>query len=281
MLQATGVPANDFLILNFLYREVLADLDDYWRALSEVEGKDEAAEVQAAVVAHWRAGLTAAQRQSASTLRSRREAREAEGLLRHLPEGDLLSLIETAVAISNSPDIQASAPEAINRICDRRGVPYRISGVGAQARFEWTGDTVVSEQALEPAAAALDDPRLSDGPRAGFDAAAERMRAGTPRSRRQAVSEACNALESTMKVVCAAHGFPRPKASAKQLFDTLVDHDVVASEMLEAVLAASRFGNERGRHGDGEVTQEVSPGEAQAVIASSAVAITYLAGFLP
>lgn len=55
-----------------------------------------------------------------------------------------------------------------------------------------------------------------------FASARDELRAATPRARKQAVAEACNAVESAMKVLLDERQIGRPKPeNAQNLFNAL------------------------------------------------------------
>lgn len=269
------------LVKSFLADQAYADAEDYLGAVTEVWGAEAATRMTASA-------QTYASRYTDQT-RLNWEAAEEEaalaygplGFLLAMPETDFLSSVEAAIARLSSPyDRAGRIALVINAICQRRGVPYQLRGL--PSRFIWTGDAEIERTALTPARAALDDPRFRDGPKTDFDQAQVELRTGTPAARKQAVTEACSAVESAMKVVLDERGIARPsKATAQPLFELLRDNGVVAKETQELVLAASRFGNNRARHGPGKVAHFVTEAEAEAAVAAAAVAITFLARQLP
>src|SRR5262249_2082179 len=108
------------------------------------------------------------------------------------------------------------------------------------------------------------------------------LRAGSPDTLKQAVAEACNAVESAMKIVLDENKAPRPgRENAQDLFVALVSENLLCKETEEIVLAAARFGNRRGRHGAGAIAHSVSPEEAQAVVVAAATAIVLIVSELP
>ena len=139
---------------------------------------------------------------------ARREAAqnaEPLGVLLAMPEGDFLTAIEVGVASTPNVFRRSALPTEIDRVCTNRGLSYRMEGVGSHAKFQWTGDSTVAEEAITPALSAMDDPRLVHGPRVEFNSARDELRKNTPESRKQAVAEACNAVESAMKVLLDDH----------------------------------------------------------------------------
>lgn len=210
----------------------------------------------------------------------------ARTVLTYMPDGDFLTAIERALhGLFDSWDFEPYV-RAINEVSERRGVPYRIDQSGV---FEWVGDPLTETEVLAPALSALDDPRLSGGPHDEFIAARAAIREGTPQSYRRAVAEACNAVESGLKVLLTEHGVALPNqqhvdallAACRDagIFPPAVSQPGVPAEQI--ITGPARFGNRRGRHGAGPVPHDVEPDEAEAVVASAAVALTLIARRLP
>jgi hypothetical protein len=284
-----GGATHNQMLIAFFRAEAFGDLEDYLAAVQDAWGPV----AEQAI----RAEMRAMRERYTDDLRldweqASREAADIYGpiaLLTTMPAADFLTLVEVALGQMSDPFRQSAAPATITAICARRGVPYRLVGVGASARFEWTGDAITNEQILEPALSAMDDPRLAGGPRADFDDARKALRDGTPTGRRRAVAEACNAVESALKVLLAEHGRPLPATQSLDallsacrdagLFPAAADGKGVPIEQILA--GAGRFGNRRGRHGAGAVPHAVELDEAEAVVAASAVALTFIARRLP
>lgn len=259
------------IVRSFFEREAYGDWEDYSAAVVEVWGDRHAAAIQAAMRSEF-----AEHRIHAPGVI------EPTAFLLSIPEPDFLTAVEAGVTAVTNPLVSGGLPQRLNDLCVQRGLPYRVEGVGPWTRFIWTGDAVVSEQVIAPALSALDDPRLALGPRVEFDAARAELRAATPQARKQAVAEACNAVESAMKVLLDERQIGRPsRANAQNLFNALSGAGAVPNEAAEIVLGASRFGNRKGRHGAGPVAHDVTPGEAEAVVSSAATALTFLATRLP
>jgi len=202
------------------------------------------------------------------------EAAAAE-LLAGMPEPDFRS----AMVAGLGPAIRnPEARERVSNICRARGIPWALTMQG----FEWTGDEEIERETLRPALSALDDPRLARGARVEFEGARQELNVGTPTALKQAISEAASAVESAMRVVLDQRSISYPPgASASSLFGHLVDEGLVPRHMERLVLAAATPRNKSASHGAGEVAHSVAKEEAQAVVASAAVAISYLATKLP
>ena len=283
-----GVTHNQMLIA-FFRDQAYGDLDDYLAAVETAWGyaagqaiRQEMQTTQARYTDDLRLDWEQASREAAQMY-------APVGLLNAMPAPDFLTLVQVAVGLMRDPLRQSAAPSAITKICERRGVPYRFAGVGPLGRFEWIGDAVTEALILRPALSALDDPRLAQGPRTDFEDARTALRDGSPSGRRRAVTHACNAVESALKVLLGEHRIALPSsqnldallAACREagVFPAAVDGKGVP---IEQVLAGpGRFGNRRGRHGAGAVPHDVEPDEAEAVVAAAAVALTFIARRLP
>jgi hypothetical protein len=85
-----------------------------------------------------------------------------------------------------------------------------------------------------------------------------------------------------MRVLLAQRHVPSEEGdTAFTLFGRLVDATVVPRFMERVVLGAASPRNKRGGHGAGEMRHDVPQAMAEAVLASSAVAIVYLHKRLP
>jgi hypothetical protein len=278
-IHAAGVSAAQ-LVFSLIHHGAYGDVEEFIETVEQKHGALAVAEIEAARVAALRIDESRLDWETA-----KREAEQAAapvGLLRGMPEGDFLDAIEIGVRIAKDPyDRAGRLAASINRTCERRGIHYRLTST-LPSTFEWVGDSVMEAEAIVPALSALDDPRLSGGPKDEFEAAREELRKATPGSRKQAVAEACNAVESTMKVLCDEHGVPRPMpAVAGKLFDALLAAGIVAENMKSIVMGPAHFGNPHGRHGAGPMPHNVSVVEAEQVVGAAAVAVVYLAKLLP
>jgi hypothetical protein len=157
-------------------------------------------------------------------------------------------------------------------------------GVAAWLKVVELGEDVTDTFLTRGAGAglrALADPRLA-GAAAEYASAREELRTDTPITRKQAVTEACAAVESVMKVLLDERDVERDGTeAAKRLFDLLTANGIADTTMADIVLAPSRFGNRRARHGAGATAHDVTAAEAEAVVAAAANAMVFLAGLLP
>ena len=270
----------------FLRSEHYADLEDYMGALAKVWDPDVASGVLKEILKQDNRSPTP----RAILFRDQSDVGySAAAFVKALPEPDFLTCIEGGYQLIRSVPARRSFPERANRLCERRGVPYRAEGSVLSIQFVWTGDAIVEQEAIQPALSALDDPRLVPGPGQKFAVAKRELREGTPSALRQAVAEACNGVESALEVLLTEHGQPIPAGQgvdrllaackAANLFPPAVDGKGVPVEQI--LLGPARFGDRRGRHGSGAVPDDVEREEAEAVVAAAAVAIKFIAGRLP
>jgi hypothetical protein len=270
----------------FMRSEHYADLEDYVGALAKVWDPDVATGVLQEILKQDNRTPTP----RPILFRNQSDVGySAAAFVKALPEPDFLTCIEGGNQLIRSIPARHSFRERANRLCERRGVPYRVEGSVLGIQFVWTGDAIVAQEAVQPALSALDDPRLAPGPRLEFASARRELRAGTPSALKQAVAEACNGVESALKVLLTEHGQPIPASQdvdqllgackAANLFPPAVDGKGVPVE--QVLLGPARFADRRGRRGSGPVPQNVEREEAEAVVAAAAVAIKFIAGRLP
>lgn len=270
------------IIQRFLRNDGFADVDDYLDGVGVLHGPQARQDFEE-LLDELAARMTDERSLDWEGAASAGRARALPyALLLSMPEGDFLTALEVGAGQGTEPMTIARLPGYLTTLCERRGIPYKAEGIGAHLRFVWVGDTAVAQAALEPALGALDDPRLARGPKNEFAQAQREVRSNTPETRKQAVAEACNAVESTMKVVLQENGHPLPApANAQNLFTALHDAGLASKDAEEILLGASRFGNRRGRHGAGKIEHLVTAAEARGVVAAAATAISMLAAELP
>lgn len=279
-LAEASVPPH--VVLSGLLRaSAVSGIQDYLQAIAELWGSDISNEVSAAmeefVAARVNHGRLDWERAAPDAWRAHSPA----GLLLVMPEPDFLTAVELAVSAAPDPRHRAGVlAGVINQVCDRRGVHYRLAGL--PPRFEWTSDPETLRAVIAPALEALADARLAAGAGVEYASARAELRVGTPSARKQAIVEACNAVESTMRVVAGQHELAMTgKEPAQKLFELLRDNKIVDAATETLVLAPARFGNRRGRHGAGDEAHDVSVDEAEAVVRAAGVAISFLAQRLP
>jgi hypothetical protein len=271
------------LIVAFFQHEAYGNLDDYLAAVRARRGFEAAEAIRIEM-------RTMADRHTDSLRLDWQQAMlDAShiygpiGFFLAIPEADFFAALEAgAEVLGNTKRAAAALNEAVNDVCRRRGLPYRMIRAGRNVKFEWTGDATIAATAMNPVLSAIDDPRLATGVKVEFEGARDQLRRDTPESRKRAVGEACSAVESAMKVVLSEHGKPLPKpAVLSKLVNGLITTGIVEGEMREMLVAPGFFGNRKSRHGGGYVAHAVSTATAEAAVAASAVAITYLASQLP
>lgn len=105
---------------------------------------------------------------------------------------------------------------------------------------------------------------------------------GTPKALSQSVHQSGCAIESAMKVVLDERRIAYDaKDTAQRLFENLTQNGIVTRDMERLVLGAATPRNKKGGHGAGATPHQVRPADAEAVLASAAVAIAYLHKKLP
>lgn len=212
---------------------------------------------------------------------ARRES-AARSILYSLPDTEFLTVLEHAVEVAYRDGHTTIDDEALMVAADgalqAHGVPYRRSRSG---QFEWVGDPEQHALTVEPALRALADQRLA-GPQAEFEEACRKRRQGTPKALEDAVDEAAKAVESTLQVLHDEHGLPRPgKRQITPLFNSLVTANLLPGYVDKLVAGAAGPRNNMASHGQGGTVREVPEELAEASIAAAAVAITFLAHYLP
>lgn len=99
-------------------------------------------------------------------------------------------------------------------------------------------------------------PALGALARPGFSGALEEFRTSLDRSRegmtKEAALEATKALESTIKCICDVRGWPYPPhATAKPLFDVIIQHGLVPPWMERGLMEVATIRNSASAHGQG------------------------------
>ena len=143
-----------------------------------------------------------------------------------------LDVLEQAVADAGSRFMEWPNPAIgeINRLFEHRGIWFRFSEMGTA---EWHGDAGVYEDVVQPALNALSDPRLVSA-RQEYEDALRALRRGGREGAKNAIRDASNAVETTMKALLDACRVSRPpKESADNLWDALRAANVVAEKTKE------------------------------------------------
>jgi hypothetical protein len=271
MLQVVfGLGVSPSQMVGVFFRDRFGSLQDYYAGLAALEGEVTAWNLKqrvdsARIDAEFSMTLTP----SITPLDA-----AAMCLLMAMPARDFRTAIGDLVPTAQRPDGPA---DRITRICRARGIPYAFDRVHG---FEFVGDQEVEALAIRPALSALGDVRFSGGVRSDFNSAREELAEGTPAALSKSVHQAACAVESAMKVVLDHRQVTYDeRAAAQALFDALV-LDGVPRYMERTVLSPMTPRNRKGGHGPGAVPHDVSDAEAEAVLASCAVAVAYLHSLL-
>ncbi len=181
---------------------------------------------------------------------------------------EVLSLIELAFVNLQLRDYlllgQQSPDDAIDELNHR----FREHAIG----YQFQGGQIISVESqylhietVEPAISLLYDAQF-EGPLQEFMQAHEHFRKG---NHKDAIVNAQNAFESTMKAICDQQGwaYVREKATAQNLLKVLFDNGLIPAEMqshftalrstLESGLPTVRNRGGRGGHGQGADVVEV------------------------
>lgn len=262
--------ADPSLTMYYLLEGQFGDVDDYLDTVEEVWGFDVAQHLR-----DVRAEATSTASSQFLTLTPSADRRVenvvSRELLLHIPEPDF----RVAAWKTARGTLKAGAlADRLNEVCRNRAIPWEFD---SEEGFRWIGDQVVETHAVRPALSAIEDPRFAGGVKSEFDSARAELALGTPTALKQAVYEAGSAVESAMKVLLSDRGATYNETDAAYaLFGHLVDEGIVPQLMDKVVLGAATPRNKRASHGAGAVAHDVPPELAEAVVASAAVAISYL-----
>jgi hypothetical protein len=172
--------------------------------------------------------------------------------------------------------LDTPAIKEINRIFTLRGIHYRFD---TDAQAQWHGDEGAFQTVVAPALAALGDPRLA-GAAEEFGNALLGLRQGTRQGEKDAIRDASNAVESTMKALLDAHAVPRQgNETANPLWELLSKAAIVGAKTGDPICSAPRLRNAYGGHGQGQPVV-VPPGIPELAVQAAASAIGYLARLL-
>jgi hypothetical protein len=116
-----------------------------------------------------------------------------------------------------------------------------------------------------------------------FESARAELAEGTPQALSKSVHQAGVSVESALKVVLQQRDIrlDAEKDTATALFEHLKAAGVVEEYMRSIVLGPATPRNRRGGHGAGADPHDVPIEVAEAVLASAAVSISFLAKLLP
>lgn len=174
----------------------------------------------------------------------------------------------------------AEAVEELNERFRRAGFGYRYEG----GNIIRVSTEFLHQEATRPALALLSDRRFA-GANDEFRAAHDHLKAG---ENKDCIVDALNALESTMKAICAAKGWGYQKgARASDLLKVLRDKNLFpefAEKTLEQLLATLKgvgeVRNDAGAHGQGPRLVEVPSHVAEYALNLAAAQIRLLGDVL-
>ncbi len=198
----------------------------------------------------------------------RQSRRDCVGFLLKSSEVDqVLSLIEIFFAYVQPIDLRMGSLAAADAI-DKLNHRFREHAIG----YQFAGGQIIPvesqyihTEAVEPAISLMYDAQF-DGPLQEFMQAHEHHRKG---NNKEAIVNAQNAFESTMKAICDQQGwaYVREKATAQNLLKVLFDNGLIPAEMqshftalrstLESGLPTVRNRGGRGGHGQGSDVVDV------------------------
>jgi hypothetical protein len=253
--------------LQIFLRDRFPTAEDFLDAVEEVHDRRARSQCEVAIEGAMQAAYHNA--------RNTAEA-AAHALLTTMPEPDFMVAIEDTLRAAY---VSEDASARVTRICRERGAQWAFEG---ERGFRWVGDTTIQERLVEPALAAINDPRFSGGVRNEFEQARAELRHGTANGRKKAVHEAGCAVESAMKVALDCHQITYDQRDTGQaLFNHLESANLIARFMEPLVFAVLTPRNKTAGHGGG--AEALDPGEAEAasVVAAAAGAIAYLHSKLP
>ena len=191
-----------------------------------------------------------------------------EFLLRDPDVAKVLSLIEICFRLAEEEHVVSQEYRSVNDAAQELNDRFREHGIGYQYQ---AGVIVIVESQLlhtetvEPAVALLRDARFS-GPLEEFMEAHAHFRKG---ELKEAITDAGNAFESTMKAICDSRGwhYDPKRCNASRLLEILFQNQLIPSEMqahfnalrttLETGVPAVRNQAGRGAHGQGRTPVDV------------------------
>jgi hypothetical protein len=214
---------------------------------------------------------------------------QAEAFVLCLPEPELLTALEYIGYDLGPADVEhfgSDGPDLfgyMEQVFRRRGMPYTASPTDG---IEWVGEPTINEEAIEPALAALTDPRLAPA-RDEFARARAHLRRGELRDAGKAAGDA---VETSLAVLLGAHGGTQPQTDggddlvqAGLLFDALKAKELrlLDQDRDHALIFGPIKVRHTCAHGVGATPKSPDPAYVTAGVATAAVAITYLASKLP
>jgi hypothetical protein len=262
-------------VIAVFFHDLYSGYDDYFDALEPVWGKGVSRACQVAVVSAGRRATDPTRHGITGDSAVRERGAKAAALLLKMPEADFRRAIFDAQRRNPDPGDRVR----ITRICQKPGIPWAYE---PDQGFVWVGDEETETHAVRPALAAISDPRFAGGVKSDFDSARSELAIGTPKALSKCLHQAACAVESAIKVTLDEHQVTYDEKDAAQaLFDHLVAEGIVPRYMGRIALGAISPRNEKGGHGPGATPHSVPVEEAEATLASAAVAIAYLHTQLP
>ena len=189
-------------------------------------------------------------------------------LMRSQDVDEVLSLVEISFAFMQSGALPRYSRDSVIDAIKELNVRFREHAIG----YQFQGGQIISvesqylhTQTVEPAISLLYEARF-EGPLQEFMQAHEHFRKG---NHKDAIVNAQNAFESTMKAICDQQGwaYVAEKATAQNLLKVLFDNGLIPAEMqshftalrstLESGLPTVRNRGGRGGHGQGADVVEV------------------------
>ena len=181
---------------------------------------------------------------------------------------DVLSLIELAFTMIGTGEFRGLGFQTAEDSIDELNIRFREHAIG----YQFQGGRIISvesqylhSETVEPAISLLHDAQFH-GPLQEFMQAHEHYRKG---NNKDAIVNAQNAFESTMKTICDRRGwdFGAERATASRIIDVVFRHNLIPSEMqshftalrstLESGLPTVRNQPGQGGHGQGSDVVEV------------------------
>jgi hypothetical protein len=275
----------------FAQAEGYGDIEGFLERCGQRDGADAERAVRARMVEGWRPLVAQTPRardaQPASLANLQAEQRPRLVLIA-MPDADFASALRCGVAeaakqveaefmgMAWSPALEIY--EHLNRLFNRRGVPYRFTDDG----LVFKGDQSLNDLTVVPALYVLADERLA-GARAEFEDAVTKLRVGGPKDLEDAIEESRKAVESALKVLIdETPRLQRPRQeTTDDLVGMLVTGKVVEKQTRDLLTAVARVANGLASHGAGGDIRVVSKDLAVAVVSTAASAITFLAARLP
>jgi hypothetical protein len=239
------------ILLGMLFEDRFGSFEDFYLAVGNAHGYEARRQCEEAV-AVANEHLFGYEKDAQAPFRN---------LLLAMPQHDFMLAVEEVAFKGAKTQPIASR---INKICSSRGVPFKFD---VDNGFEWVGDMEIRSELVEPALAAIHDPRFAGGVYSEFEKARSELRENTANTRKQAVHEAGCAVESAMKVVLDQRKIAyKATDTGKPLFDLLEANGLVPRFMEPSIFAVLTPRNKTAGHGGG--AEPLDPGKAGPKVSS-------------